>query len=107
MEISYDDFKKLDMKVGKIVSAEKVGKTDKLYKIMVDNGEKKIQTVSSLADYYTTEELVGKSIIILVNLKPTKFCGVDSHGMLLCAEKDGKCILLSPEKDIEPGAEVT
>jgi len=107
MEISYDDFKKLEMKVGKIVSADKVEKTDKLYKIIVDIGEKQIQTVSSLAEYYTAEELVGKRIIILVNLKPTKFCGIDSYGMLLCAEKDGKCILLSPEKDIEPGAEVT
>jgi methionine--tRNA ligase beta chain len=107
MTISYNDFKKLDMRVGKIISAEKVPKTEKLYRIIVDIGEKKIKTISSLADYYTADELVGKKVIILVNLEPAKFCGELSDGMLLCAEKDGKCILLSPEKDIEEGAHVT
>jgi methionine--tRNA ligase beta chain len=78
-----------------------------LYKIIVDIGKKEIKIISSLADYYTIDELIGKKIIVLVNLEPAKFCGEISEGMLLCAEKDGKCILLTTEKDIEQGAKVT
>lgn len=107
MAISYNDFKKLDIRVGKIISADKVPKTEKLYRIVVDIGKKQVKIISSLADYYTIDELLGRKIIVLVNLEPAKFCGELSEGMLLCAEKDNKCILLSPEKDIEEGAQVT
>jgi len=108
--IEYDDFAKLDMKAGTILSCEKVENAEKLYKIMVDTAEEQPrQIVSSLVDYYTVEELVGKRIIVLVNLKPRKMRGIESQGMLLCAEtEDGKtCVLLRPETDVEPGTSVT
>jgi methionine--tRNA ligase beta chain len=94
-EITFDDWQKLEMVVGRIGSVEKVPNKDK------------IQIVSSLVDYYTAEELQGRLIIVLTNLKPARFGGEMSYGMLLCAEKDGKVILLAPEKDIGPGAVVT
>ncbi|MBU7047806.1 MAG: methionine--tRNA ligase subunit beta [Theionarchaea archaeon] len=107
VEIEFPDFQKLDMRVGKILHVEDVPRTKKLYKIHVDLQEKKIQIVSSLKDYYTAEELVGKLIIVLTNLKPATFSGEKSEGMLLCAEHDDKCILLTPEKPIEVGARIT
>lgn len=108
--IEYEDFAKLDMRAGTIVSCEKVENAEKLYKIMVDVGEAQYrQIVSSLVDYYTAEELVGKRIIVLVNLKPRKMRGIESQGMLLCSEsEDGAtCVLLKPEKDVKPGTPVT
>ncbi len=64
-----------------------------------------IRTVcSGIAKYYTPEEMVGKKVVLIANLPPRKMCGIESQGMLLCAEKDGKVILLSPEKDIDSGA---
>lgn len=107
MEIEFSDWEKLDMKVGRILEVERVPETDKLYRLQVDIGEKKIQIVSSLVPYYTEEELKGKGIIVLVNLKPAKFGGELSEGMLLCAEKGEKCVLLAPEKEMEPGTPVT
>ena len=108
MEIEYSDFQKLEIRVGKILDVERVPKTDKLYRIQVDVG-KPIQIVSSLVDYYTEDELKGKKIVVLVNLKPAKFAGEMSEGMLLCAEKDdeSECVLLTVDKDIEPGTLVT
>ncbi|MBU7017504.1 MAG: methionine--tRNA ligase subunit beta [Theionarchaea archaeon] len=107
VEIEFPDFQKLDMRVGKILHVEDVPRTKKLYKIEVDLEEKKIQIVSSLKDYYTAEELVGKLIIVLTNLKSATFSGEKSEGMLLCAEHNDKCILLTPEKPIEVGARIT
>jgi methionine--tRNA ligase beta chain len=106
-EIEFSDFKKLDMRVGKVLTVEDVPRTKKLYKLQVDINDRKIQIVSSLKDYYTKEELEGKHIIVLTNLKPATFSGEKSEGMLLCAEYKDKCVLLTPEKEIECGAPVT
>lgn len=106
-EIRFSDFEKLDMRVGKIVRVDDVPRTKKLYKLQVDLKDKKIQIVSSLKDYYTKEELEGKLIIVLTNLKPAVFSGEKSEGMLLCAEYKDQCILLTPEKSIELGARIT
>lgn len=105
--IEYEDFTKLDMRVGRILSVERVPKTDKLYRIHVDVG-REIQIVSSLVPYYSEDELAGKDIIVLVNLKPATFAGEKSEGMLLCAESDDgeRCVLLAPEKDIPIGTKV-
>ncbi len=105
--IEFSDFEKLDMRVGKVLTVEDVPRTKKLYKMQVDLKDKQIQIVSSLKDYYTKEELEGKLIIVLTNLKPATFSGEKSEGMLLCAEYGDKCVLLTPEKDIECGAPVT
>jgi methionine--tRNA ligase beta chain len=106
-EIEFSDFEKLDMRIGKILKVEDVPKTKKLYKIQVDLKDKHIQIVSSLKDYYTKEELEGKLIVVLTNLKPTTFYGEKSEGMLLCAEYGDTCVLLTPEKAIELGAPIT
>ena len=108
-QINFKDWKKLKMQVGQILEVTRVPKTDKLYKIQVDLGDKKIQIVSSLVPYYTEEELLNKKIIVLVNLKPTKFAGELSEGMLICAEKEdeSECVLLTVEKDIDIGTLIT
>jgi len=109
-KISYEYFKKLDLRVGKILEAVKVVDSDKLYRLKVDIGEKEsIQIVTGLVDYYKEDELIGKKIVVVVNLEPAKFRGEMSNGMLLCAvdETEGKCVLLCPEKDIKPGCLVS
>ncbi len=108
-EISFDDWKKLKMRVGKIVEVVRVPRTDELYKLQVDLGDKKIQLVTSLVPYYKEEELKNKKIIVLINLKPVKFAGELSEGMLLCAEKDdgSECVLLTVEKYIAVGTSIT
>ncbi len=106
--VSFDEFKKLDMRIGTIAQVEKVPRTERLYKIIVDLGELgRRQTVSSLVGYYTAEELVGKRIVFLTNLKPTKFAGEPSEGMLLAAEKGEKLVLLTTDMEIVNGANVT
>ena len=107
-QVTFDEFKKLDMRVGTVVTVEHVKRTERLYKIQVDLGELGIrQTVSSLVGYYTPEELKGKKIIYLVNLKPARFSGELSEGMLLAAEKGEKLALLCVDREIENGARVT
>ena len=107
-QVGFDEFKKLDMRVGTVVTVEHVKRTERLYKIQVDLGELGIrQTVSSLVGYYTPEELKGKKIVYLVNLKPARFSGELSEGMLLAAEKGEKLALLCVDREIENGARVT
>lgn len=110
MEVTFDEWKKLKMKVGKVLSVERIPKTEKLYKMQVGIGERDpMQMVASLVPYYTEDELRDKKVIVLVNLKPTKFAGEVSEGMLLCAEKDdgSECVLLTVEKGIAEGTPVT
>ena len=107
-EVTFDEFKKLDMRIGTIVNVEKIPRTERLYKIIVDLGVLgRRQTVSSLVGYYSPEELVSKRIVFLTNLRPTKFAGEPSEGMLLAAEKGDRLALLSTDRDIENGAKVT
>lgn len=107
--IEYNDFAKNEMKVGKIVDVVRIPRTDKLYKIQVDMGVEKRQIVSSLVPYYSEEDLLGQVIIVLTNLKPTKFAGEESNGMLLCAETDDEktCVLLTVGKDVPLGTKIT
>jgi methionine--tRNA ligase beta chain len=107
-EISFDDFKRMDMRVGLITNAERLRRSEKLYKILVDLGDLGTrQTISSLVGYYEPGELVGKRIVFLVNLKPAKFAGEVSQGMLLAAETDGKLALLTTDHEIQQGARIT
>jgi methionine--tRNA ligase beta chain len=107
-EASYKDFKKLDIRIGTIESCEKVEGSEKLYKLMVDCGEDaQRQILSSLVDWYTTEELVGKVIPVITNLKPAKIFGQISYGMLLAAELGDECVLLTTDRDIQNGARIT
>jgi len=104
--IDIDYFKKLDIRIGKVVNAEKIKGSKKLLKLVVDIGDERRQIVSGIAEDYSPEELVGKLVVVLVNLQPAKFMGVESRGMILAAEKNGRAILLIPEKEIEAGAKV-
>lgn len=106
--ISFDDFMKVELRVGKIIACEKVVKSEKLLKSTVDMGGGETRTiVSGIAKCYQPEQMVGKEVVVVANLKPAKLCGVLSEGMLLCADgADGEIILVSPEKETEAGAEV-
>jgi len=107
-EITYDDFKRLDARVGTITQVDRVPRTEKLYRILVDLGPLGTrQTLSSLVGYYSPEELVGKRIVFLFNLKPTKFSGEVSQGMLLAAELGEKLALLTIDRAISNGARMT
>lgn len=108
--ILYDEWKKLALRTGKVLAVERVPKTEKLYKLQVEVGfEAPIQIVTSLVPYYTEEQLLGRSLVVLVNLKPTKFAGEKSEGMLLCAETpDGAtCVLLGPQEPVPAGTPIT
>jgi methionyl-tRNA synthetase len=105
-EITYEEFQKLDIRIGLVENVEKVPKTDKLLKLTVDIGTEKRTLVAGLAEYYKAEDLIGKKIVVLVNLQPRKMRGVLSQGMLLAAE-DGKLVsFLTPEKDVSPGSKI-
>ena len=106
-EITYDDFTKLQFQVGEIISCEAVEKSKKLLCSQVRVGSEVKQIVSGIRKYYTPEEMVGKKVMVLVNLKPAKLAGVLSEGMLLCAEDaEGNLALMTPEKPIPAGAEI-
>ena len=105
--ITIDDFCKLDLRVAEVIACEKVAKSDKLLKETLKVGDEIRTVCSGIAKYYTPEEMVGKKVILVANLPPRKMCGEVSQGMLLCAEKDGKVVLLSPESDIDSGATIS
>jgi methionyl-tRNA synthetase len=105
-EISIDDFKKVKLKVAKILEVEKVPKSKKLLKLQVQIGNEKRQILSGISEFYQSEELVGKSVVIVANLAHTKLMGIESQGMILCAAADKNVILVSPEKEIADGTEV-
>jgi methionine--tRNA ligase beta chain len=104
-EVSFEDFKKLEMKIGKVLEAEPIPNSKKLLKLQVDFGNEKRQAVAGLLEYYKPEELVNKSFVFVTNLKPVKLMGVESNCMILAADNGkGKIVLLQPEKEIEPGS---
>ena len=106
-EITFDDFEKLQFQVGEIIACEAVEKSKKLLCSQVKIGSEVKQIVSGIRKYYTPEEMVGKKVMVLVNLKPAKLAGVLSEGMLLCAEDtEGNLALMKPEKDMPAGAEI-
>ena len=107
MNVSVDDFKKLRLKVGKIISAEPVKGSKKLLKLKVDVGEKEPrQIVAGLSEAYRAEELVNKHVVLLTNLKPAKIFGIESNGMLLAAVSENKVSLLTVDKDVPVGSKV-
>ena len=106
-EITIDDFAKVEIKVGEVIACERVEKSDKLLHETVKIGDEVRSVVSGIAKYYTPEEMVGKKVLVVTNLKPVKLRGVLSEGMILCAEdKDGNLALVSPEKPIASGGSV-
>ncbi len=105
--ISFDDFMKMDIRIGTILEAEKVAKTKKLLKLTVDTGIDKRTVVSGIAEFFNPDEIVGKQVSILVNLAPRKIKGIESQGMILMAEDaTGELVFVQPGSDIKPGSEV-
>ena len=107
MEISFNDFLKLDIRVGKILEAEKIVGSTNLIKLIVDFGSEKRESVAGLIRYYQPEELLNKKCIFVLNLQRRRFMGIESQCMILTAEDDeGHVILIKPEKDITVGSKI-
>jgi len=106
-QISFDEFAKVDLRVGRVIEAEKVEGTDKLVLLKVDLGDEKRQLVAGIAPHYKAEEMVGRNIIVVANLAPRKIRGILSEGMLLAAVDDGNLRLLTTDGDIAPGTKVS
>ncbi|MCD6354659.1 MAG: methionine--tRNA ligase subunit beta, partial [Prolixibacteraceae bacterium] len=105
--IEFDDFSKMDIRVGTVLEAEKVPKTKKLLKLLVDTGIDKRTVVSGVSEYYKPEELIGRQVSVLVNLAPKKLRGIESQGMILFAENaDGALVAVSPEAEVANGSEI-
>lgn len=105
--IQFDDFAKLDIRIGTILEAEAVKKSKKLLKFLIDDGLKQRTILSGIAEYFTPEEMIGRQVTFIANLAPRKMMGVESEGMILMAEdKDGSLALLKPHKDVWNGATV-
>lgn len=105
-EITIDDFFKTDLRVAKVVACEKVEKSDKLLKLQLSLGEETRQVVSGIAKYYTPEELVGKKVVLVANLKPAKLRGVESQGMILCGECGDNVRLVEPDQSLPEGSKI-
>jgi len=103
--ITVEDFGKLDLRIGQIVEAEDIAKSRKLLKLIVDVGGEKRQIVAGIKGHYKPEELIGKKVVVLCNLKPAKLCGVESQGMILAGGED-KVALLVPDRDLPVGSKV-
>ncbi len=104
--INFDDFKKVEMKVGKVKEASKVEKSDKLLLMKIDIGGEERQIVSGIAQFYNPEDVINRMVVVLVNLEPKTIMGLESRGMVLAAVEDGKPILITPDKDVASGAEI-
>jgi methionyl-tRNA synthetase len=106
-QIVFDDFAKLDIRVGRVLSAERMEKSNKLLKLTVDTGLDQRTILSGIAQHYAPEDMVGKQVTLIANLAPRKMMGIESQGMILMAEdKDGKLKLVQPESVVSPGSPV-
>ncbi len=105
-EITIDDFAKTELRVAQVIECERIKKAKKLLKLQLDLGYEKRQVVSGIAQHYAPEDLIGKKVVIVANLKPVKLCGEDSFGMILCASNDKGLSIISPADDMELGSEV-
>jgi methionyl-tRNA synthetase len=108
MEISFEEFQKLDLRIGKITEANQIPGSRKLMRIMVDFGTEQKQAIAGLLQWYKPEELVGKKCVFILNLQKRKVMGVESQCMILAAEDDeGNVTVLQPEKDIIEGSRIS
>jgi methionyl-tRNA synthetase len=105
-KISIDDFRKIEIKVATIKSAEAHPNADKLLVLQIDLGGEQRQICAGIRNHYTPEELVGKQIVVVANLETAKLRGMESQGMLLAASDEGRVIIMTPEKSVQAGAQV-
>lgn len=102
--IVYDDFKKVELKIAKIIEAEEVAGAEKLLKLQIDLGSEKRQIVAGIKKTYQAKDLIGREIVVVVNLEPRMVMGLESNGMLLAASDENGPILLRPDKEVAPGS---
>ena len=107
MSVTFEDFKKLDLRIGKIISVENHPNADKLYVMKVDIGGEVRQSVAGLKPYLKPEELLNKSVAVVANLQPAMLRGLESQAMLLAATAGNEVVLLRPEKEIPPGSKIS
>lgn len=106
--MTIDEFQKTELKIGKIISAEKVEGSEKLLKLQVDLGSEQRQVLSGIGKGYQPEELTGKQVVLVTNLEPRVIMGMESQGMILAAHGDGGVpVVLQPEKEVPPGGSIT
>ena len=105
-QISFEEFKRLDLRTGKIVAADRVPGADKLLQLTVDIGTERRPMVAGIAQWYSPEDLVGRQVVVVANLAPARIRGVESRGMLLAADLNGAAVLLEPDKEVPPGSTV-
>ncbi|MCP4580978.1 MAG: methionine--tRNA ligase [candidate division Zixibacteria bacterium] len=105
--VTYDDFKKLKFRVAEVIEAEKIEGADKLLKLQIQIGKEKRQIVAGIAKHYEADDLIGKKIIVIVNLEPANIRGVESNGMLLAASKGKELVVVSVDNDIDSGAKIS
>ncbi len=104
--ISFDEFKKIELKVAKVISAERVEGSEKLLKLQVDMGAGQRQIIAGIGKAYEPENLISKEIAVVANLEPRKLMGLESQGMVLCVSDENGPILICPEKKVLPGADI-
>lgn len=106
--INYDEFSKIELRAGKVLSAERVEGSEKLLKLEIDLGSEKRQIIGGIGKVYQPEDLIGKEIIIVANLEPRKLMGLESQGMLLAAhDENGAPVLLMPDRPVQPGSAIS
>ncbi|MCC6029205.1 MAG: methionine--tRNA ligase subunit beta [Candidatus Korarchaeum sp.] len=105
--VPFSDFKKLDIRIGEIIEADKIEGSRKLVRLVVDLGSERRQLVAGIAEFYEPKDLIGRQIVVVTNLERRKFMGVESQGMLLAAVVDGRPVLIEPEERVPPGTPVS
>ena len=102
----FNDFQKLDIRIGKVTAAERVPETDKLLRLEIDFGSEQRQVITGMAEFFDPEYFIGKEIPVLCNVEPRTIKGIESQGMILAADSEGAPTLLHPEKEIPPGTKI-
>jgi methionine--tRNA ligase beta chain len=105
--ISIDQFRNVEIKIATVKSAEPHPNADKLMVLQIDLGTEQRQILAGIRNHYTPEELIGRQIVVVANLEPARLRGLESQGMLLAASDEGRVIILTPEKTVQPGAKVS
>jgi len=105
--INFDDFEKLDLRIGKIIEAERMEGSDKIIKTIVDLGEEKRQILAGIGKYYSPEDLINKVVTVIVNLSPRKIMELESQGMILAVKDEENLSILTTDKDIKIGSKIS
>jgi len=104
--INFEEFKKIHLRIAKIVSAEKIEESEKLLKLEIDLGNEERQIIAGIGKFYQPEELIGREIVVIINLEPRTLMDLESQGMLLAANDEGEPVLLKPDKEVPAGTEI-